>query len=56
MGYLRFCSLCSGGHFGFLLIQKIAQGCQSGIRLILAQDMLEHQNQQKELVLPQVHG
>ena len=40
----------------FLLIKKIAQGCQSGIRLILVQDMLEHQNQPKNLVQPQVHA
>ena len=44
--------------FCFLLIKKNAQGCQSGIRLILVQDMLEHQNHKKDLVLriPQVHG
>ena len=40
----------------FLLIKKIAQGCQSGISLILVQDILEHQNQQKNLVQPQVHA
>ena len=40
----------------FLLIKKNAQGCQSDIRLILVQDMLEHQNQQKNLVQPQVHA
>ena len=40
----------------FLLIKKIAQGCQSGISLTLVQDMLEHQNQQKNLVQPQVHA
>ena len=32
----------------FLLIKKFAQGCQNGISLILVQDMLEHQNQQKK--------
>ena len=40
----------------FFAHKKIAQGCQSGIRLILVQDMLEHQNQQKNLVQPQVHA
>ena len=48
MGYLRILLALLRQPFCFLLITKIAQGCQSGIRLILVQDMLEHQNQQKK--------
>ena len=41
----------------FLLIKKIAQRCQSGISLILVQDMLKHpESTKKNLVQPQVHA
>ena len=48
----KLCGIYDLAHFSQVAIlffshKKIAQECQSGIRLILVQDMLEHQNQHK---------
>ena len=55
----ELCGSSDLAHFvqvGILLFaKKYVQGCQSGIRMTLVQDMLVHQNPQKPSQ-PQVHG
>ena len=46
----------AGGHFGFDPLEKISQQCQSGMDLILIEDILKIQNLQKNFVKTQFHG